>query len=122
MLYTNLKHIETAAYLNKLIDEYENVVIICGRMEPVSIHVFRIAEELEKQFPHVRFFDMEFDNPETMILKNTLEYYNLSQIPIIGFYKMGDLRNVLWGMQTRQSFIHILEEEFNFKSEEINSK
>ena len=32
MLYTNLKHIESAAEYAKIVNENENVMIICGRM------------------------------------------------------------------------------------------
>jgi thioredoxin 1 len=70
MLYTNLKHIETAAECARIIKENENVMIICGRMGPFSIPVYRIAEELESEFSHVKFFDMEYDNPESGIIRN----------------------------------------------------
>ena len=37
MLYTNLKHIESAVEYAKIVNENENVMIICGRMGPFSI-------------------------------------------------------------------------------------
>ena len=48
MLYTNLKHIETAADHQKLINENENVMVCCGRMGPMCIPVYGIMEEIEK--------------------------------------------------------------------------
>jgi len=45
MLYTNLKHIETAANHAKRINENENVIVICGRMGPMCIPVYRIASD-----------------------------------------------------------------------------
>lgn len=113
MLYTNLKHIETALEQERIIHESENVVIICGRMESASITVYRIAEELKSQYPHVTFYDMEFDNPESTILKNTLEYYNLTDIPLVGYFKKGCLVNVSLGIQTREQMINHLEKEFS---------
>ena len=64
MLYTNLNHIETASQLEKIISENENVMVCCGRMGPMCIPVYGIMEELEPVYGHVKFFDMEFDNPE----------------------------------------------------------
>jgi thioredoxin 1 len=113
MLYTNLKHIETAADQKKVIKENENVVIICGRMEPASITVFRIAEELEKHSRHIKFYDMEFDNPETSVLKNTLEYYDIAHIPLIGYFKQGNLVNVSLGVQSKQQIANKLNKEFS---------
>ena len=61
MLYTNLKHLETAADHAKVINENENVMVICGRMGPMCIPVYSIAEILEAKYSHVKFYDMEFD-------------------------------------------------------------
>lgn len=113
MLYTNLKHIEKVIDQNRVLEQNENVVIICGRMEKDSITVYRIAEELEKQFPQVKFFDMEFDNPESTALKNTIEYYNITHIPIIGFFKSGNLVNVLFGTHTYQEIADELKKEYS---------
>jgi thioredoxin 1 len=63
MVYTNLKHLESIADHNKAINENENVMVICGRMGPMCIPVYGIAEELEAEYKHVKFYDMEFDNP-----------------------------------------------------------
>ena len=35
MLYTNLKHIESAADHSTILKENENVMVICGRMGPM---------------------------------------------------------------------------------------
>ena len=49
MLYTNLKHIETAEDHAKIISQNENVMVICGRMGPMCIPVYEIAEELQDE-------------------------------------------------------------------------
>ena len=54
MLYTNLKHLESAADHKKAISENENVMVICGRMGPMCIPVYGIAEELEDEYKHVK--------------------------------------------------------------------
>ena len=66
MLYTNLEHLETAAGHQDFISEHENVMICCGRMGPMCIPVYGIMEMIEPEYPHVKFADMEFDNPNRM--------------------------------------------------------
>ena len=73
MLYTNLKHLESAADHKKAISENENVMVICGRMGPMCIPVYGIAEELEDEYKHVKFYDMEFDNPESPVIRSLPE-------------------------------------------------
>jgi len=111
MLYTNLKHIETDKQQQQVVAENENVVIICGRMEPASILLYRVAAGLEKKYPQVAFYDMEFDNPETTVLKHALEDCNLTNIPLTGYFKNGYLVNVTFGVQTSQQMIDLIEKE-----------
>lgn len=118
MLYTNLKHIETAADCAGIINENENVMIICGRMGPFSIPVYRIAEELEPVYKQVKFFDMEFDNPESEIIRNLPEVQHLSGFPLTVYFKDGVVVHVTSGIQTREQITQILEHEF---SETINA-
>jgi len=112
MLYTNLKHIETAAEYARLISKNENVMIVCGRMDPECVPVYRIAEELEKTYKHIKFYDMEFDNPESAILKNVVEYYNLQNIPLVGYFRNGNLIEISMGMQTKEQISTILNKEY----------
>lgn len=82
MLYTNLKHIESAAEYAGIVNENENVMIICGRMGPFSIPVYRIAEELERNYAHVKFYDMEYDNPESAVIRNLREVQDFCGISV----------------------------------------
>ena len=111
-MYTNLKHIETATDYSTIIDNNTNVMVICGRMTPSCIKVYRIAEELENTFWHIKFFDMEFDNPESGILKNIVGYYNLKNIPLIGYLKNGNLVEVSTGMQTKEQISSVLNKAY----------
>ena len=88
MLYTNLKHIESAADHNKVISENENVMVICGRMGPMCIPVYGIAEELEDEYKHVKFYDMEFDNPESSVIRNFLKFVDLWEFLLLFITKM----------------------------------
>ncbi len=112
MLYTNLKHIETAADHAKVISENENVMIICGRMGPMCIPVYGIAEELEADYKHVKFFDMEFDNPQSHVIRNIPEVKGFMGIPFTIYYKNGKVVKATSSIQTRTQVTAILSQEF----------
>lgn len=112
MLYTNLKHIETAADYNKAISENKNVVVICGNMGHLSISVYRIVEEIENDYRHVKFYDLEFDNPESNGIRNLQEVIRGSTIPFILYYKSGKVVKVASGIQTKAQVKAILDKEF----------
>ncbi len=113
MLYTNLKHIETADQHEKIISENENVMIICGRMGPMCIPVYRVAEELEDEYAHVRFFDMEFDNPEAHIIRDLTEVKGFMGIPFTIYYKNGEVVKATASIQSKQQVTSILNEFFS---------
>lgn len=113
LLYTNLKHIETSAECARIIKENENVMIVCGWMWPFSIPVYRIAEELETEFSHVKFFDMEYDNPESGIIRNMPEVQHLAGFPLTVYFKDGIVVHVTSGIQTLKQITQILEHEFS---------
>jgi thioredoxin 1 len=112
MLYTNLKHIETAAEHQKLISENENVMICCGRMGPMCIPVYGIMEDIEDQYAHVKFADMEFDNPESHVIRNVPEVRGFMGIPFTMYYKNGKLVKATSSIQSKAQVTAILESEF----------
>ena len=112
MLYTNLKHIESAADQVQVISESRQVVIICGRMDPMCIPVYRIAEELETDYTVVKFYDMEFDNPESEVIRSLPEVAGFRIIPYIIWYKNGKVLNATSGIQTKAGMAAILDQEF----------
>ena len=112
MLYTNLNHIETATDHAKRISENENVIVICGRMGPMCVPVYRIAEELENEYKHVKFFDMEFDNPESNIIRNLPEVQGFMGIPFTIYYKNGKVVKATASIQSKTQIKAILDEEF----------
>ncbi len=112
MLYTNLKHIESAADHAKIIGENENVMVICGRMGPMCIPVYGIAEELEEEYKHVKFFDMEFDNPESHVIRSLPEVKGFMGIPFTIYYKNGKVVKATSSIQTKAQVTSILDKEF----------
>lgn len=112
MLYTNLNHVESAAQLEKVISENENVMVCCGRMGPMCIPVYGIMEELEPVYSHVKFFDMDFDNPEAMAIRNTPLTRGFMGLPFTVYYKNGKMVKATSSIQSMQQVKTILNSEF----------
>jgi thioredoxin 1 len=112
MLYTNLKHIESAEEFVRIINGNENVTIICGRMGPLCITVYRIAEELEEEYDHVKFYDMEYDNPESYFFHALPEVQGFMEFPFTVYYKNGEVVKATGGIQTKSQVRAILDKEF----------
>lgn len=112
MLYTNLKHLESAAQHAAAIKENENVMVICGRMGPMCIPVYAIAEDLEENYKNVSFFDMEFDNPESHVIRSLNEVKGFMGIPFTIYYKNGKVVKATSSIQTKAQVTSILDENF----------
>lgn len=112
MLYTNLKHIESAMEYARVIGENEYVMVICGRMGPMCIPVYRVAEELEPDYSHTKFFDMEFDNPESHVVRNLPQVATFRGIPFTIFYREGKVVRATSGIQTKSQITSVLDSEF----------
>jgi len=112
MLYTNLNHIESAEEYERIINENENVMLICGRMGPLCVPVYRVAEELEKKYTHIKFYDMEYDNPESYFIRDLPEVQNFPEYPFTVYYKNGEIIKATTGIQTKVQVEAILEKEF----------
>ena len=87
-------------------------MVILGRMEPQSITVYRIAEELESDYPDVKFYDMEPDNPELNGIRNLPEFGNFVETPYTVYYKNGMFVKATSGIQTKDQIAAILDEVF----------
>ena len=112
MLYTDLNHIESAEEYARIINENENVMLICGRMGPLCIPVYRIAQELEEEYSHVKFYDMEYDNPESYFFHALPEVRDFIEIPFTVYYKNGKVVYATAGIQTKAKVIAILNTKF----------
>jgi len=110
MLYTNLKHIETKAGYEKAIGENENVLIICGSMGAYSIQVYRICEVMESIYRQIKFFDMEFDNPESKFLCALFDNDKEITVPYLVYYRNGEMVHRTSGIQTREQIKEKLNE------------
>lgn len=112
MLYTNLTHLESVEDHAKVLQENENVMVICGRMGPMCIPVYGIAEELEEEYKHVKFCDMEFDNPISHVIRSLPEVRGFMGIPFTIYYKNGKVVKATSSIQSMQQVRAILDSEF----------
>jgi len=112
MLQTNLKHLMKSDEHKKFIEENENVMICCGRNGPMCIPVYGIMEDLEETYKNVRFADMEFDNPESSVIRNAPECRGFMGLPFTVYYKNGKLVKATTSIQNEQQITIILDAEF----------
>ncbi len=112
MLQTNLHEIETAAELEKLINENENVMVCCGRMGPMCIPVYDAMEELEEERKNIKFFTMAFDSPEAHIIRNAPECRGFMGLPFVMYYKNGKVAQAKTSIQSMKMITDVLDAEF----------
>ncbi len=118
MLKTNLTHVLSQKEHSELLNDNENVMICCGRMGPMCIPVYEAMEELESEYPGVKFADMAFDSPDAGVIRNLPEARNFSGLPFTIYYKNGKVVEATSSIQTRDQITSILDRHFK---EDLNS-
>jgi len=113
MLQTAVHELETAAELEKAIDEYENVMVCCGRMGPMCIPVYEAMEELEDERPEVKFYSMAFDSPEAGIIRNAPLCQGFMGLPFTVYYKNGKMVKATSSIQNYAQVTEILDEHLS---------
>ncbi len=109
---TELPHLETEAEFNKIIEENENVMVCCGRMGPMCVPVYESMEELEDEYPHVKFVDMDFDIPSAHVIRNLPECAGFMGLPFTVYYKNGKVVKATSSLQSMDQITEILDEQF----------
>ncbi len=118
MLYTNLIHLETFTDLDKMTRENENVLIVCGRMDPQSVTIYRIAESMAQENHHVKFCDMEYDNPESIHIRQMPEFIQNSISPLTLYLQKSQVVKAFSGIQSEEAIAGAINEIF-LKKEKI---
>ena len=111
-LFTNLKHIETAAQHSEIVNNDENVMICCGRMGPMCVPVYGEMEKLEKEYANVKFYDMLFDIPDAQVIRNLPECAGFMGLPFTVYYKNGKVVKATSSIQSKEQITAILNEVF----------
>ena len=111
-LGTNLKHIETSASHQELINSSENVMVCCGRMGPMCLPVYALMEELEEsgEYSNVVFRDMLFDTPDAAVIRDLPECASFRGIPFTIYYKNGKVVKATSSIQSKDQVTSILNE------------
>ncbi len=112
MLMTNLKHLETETETKEALEANENVIICCGRMGPMCIPVYLDMEQLQSQYSHVAFRDMDFDIPAADFIKSLPECANFMGLPFTVYFKNGSVVTATTSIQNRDQIVEILDREF----------
>ena len=111
MLYTNLKHLETEQEVMEAVENNENAMICCGRMGPMCIPVYAIMEELEPTYPHITFYDQDFDIPAANFIKNLPGCALFMGLPFTVYFKNGKAVAATSSIQNKDQVIKILDTE-----------
>ena len=112
MLQTNLKHVLSEKDFNETINNNENVMVCCGRMGPMCLPVYGVMEEIEGEYKHVAFRDMEFDSPDAHVIRNLPECRNFAGLPFTVYFKSGKLVKATSSIQSMEQVTEILDKEF----------
>ena len=112
MLYTNLKHLETDEETREALENNENVVICCGRMGPMCTPVYAMLSQLETLYPHVRFYDQDFDIPAAGFIKRLPECALFMGLPFTVYFKNSSVIAATTSIQTEDQICKILDKGF----------
>ena len=112
VLQTNLKHLETDEETEKALKNKDNVVICCGRMGPMCIPVYAIISQLEARYPHVSFYDQDFDIPAARFVRRLPECSSFMGLPFTIYFKNSKVIAATTSIQTEDQIHHILDREF----------
>lgn len=112
MLQTAIHEISSAAELEKILNENENVMVCCGRMGPMCIPVYDTMEELEEEYENVKFYSMAFDSPEAGVIRNAPECSGFMGLPFTMYYKNGKVVEATSSIQSREQITGILDAQF----------
>lgn len=112
LLQTPIHEIESAAELEKIINENENVMVCCGRMGPMCIPVYDIMDELSEEREDVKFYSMAFDSPEAGVIRNAPECNGFMGLPFTMYYKDGKAVHATSSIQSMQQVKSVLDTKF----------
>lgn len=113
MLRTKLRHLMTQEDIDNLLAQHENVVICCGRMGPMCLPVYAVMAELQAEYPHVQFRDLDFDSPAAAFIKDLPACASFKDLPYtVYFRKGGEVVKATSGIQTREQMTGVLDSVF----------
>jgi thioredoxin 1 len=112
MLDTRLTHVESDDQFRETLANQQNVMLCCGRMGPMCVPVYDIMEELQSQYPHVHFCDMDFDGPAADNIRRLPEVRFFTGLPFTIYYHNGKVIAATTSIQTEEEITAILDTKF----------
>ena len=112
MLQTKLKHLEAEEEMREALAKNENVVICCGRMGAMCVPVYAILSQLEARYPHVDFYDQEFDIPAAGFIKRLPECASFRGLPFTVYFKNSKVVAATTSIQAEDQICEILDKQF----------
>ena len=116
MLRTDLKHLETGEETREGLENNENVVICCGRMGPMCTPVYAIMSRLKTKYPHVCFYDQDFDIPAAGFIKRLPECASFMGLPFTVYFHNSKVVAATTSIQNEGQITGLLEREFVTRS------
>jgi len=113
MLDTNLKHLEMKKDIKEVVAQNGNVMVCCGRMGPMCIPVYRIMEELEREYKHVAFRDQDFDISAADFIRSLPECASFMGLPFTVYFKNGKVVAATTSIQNKAQVKKILDQKFD---------
>ena len=112
MLRTNLAHLETHETLTAALEKHQNAMVCCGRMGPMCLPVYAIMEHLRTEYPHIAFFDQDFDGLAAAFIRNLPECAGFMGLPFTVYFKNGKAVAATASIQSSKQVRAILNREF----------
>ena len=113
MLRTNLPHLETYEALTGALEKHENMMVCCGRMGPMCLPVYAVMENLRGEYPHIAFFDQDFDGPAADPIRGLPECAGFMGLPFTVYFKNGKAVAATTSIQSSEQVRAILNREFD---------
>ena len=112
MLPTNLQHIESDEEFRKVLDENDNVMVVCGRAGPMCLPVYDVMDNVKDDYQDVTFRDMDFDSPVATNIRKLEEVRGFMSLPFVVYFKNGKVVEAKSSTQNRDQVVDSLERNF----------
>ena len=98
-------------------DTHFNHFVGCGRckliIEEPLFNLIRLDAYLEGEYSNIKFADMEFDNPESHVIRNAPECANFMGLPFTVYYKNGKMVHATSSIQSMEQVREVLNSKFS---------
>ena len=78
----------------------------------MCLPVYAIMDALRGEYPHIAFFDQDFDGPAASYIQNLPECAGFMGLPFTVYFKNGKAVAATTSIQTREEVRAILDREF----------